>query len=53
MSGERFRSFSLAIRGTPQPFPIQGKDLEVPEIHRELGKRFQSFSLGVPNMLCF
>jgi hypothetical protein len=50
MSGERFRSFSLAIPGMPQPFLIPGRCLEVPEIQRELGERFQSFSLAVPNM---
>ena len=34
----------------PQPFLIPGRCLEVPEIQRELGERFQSFSLAVPNM---
>jgi hypothetical protein len=38
----------------PQPFLIPGRCLEVPEIQRELGERFQSFSLAVPSMpQCF
>jgi hypothetical protein len=34
----------------PQPLLIPGRCLEVPEIQRELGERFQSFTLAVPSM---